>query len=118
MKELKPDRVPAPSGTGVIDDYWGPSKKLLSDMKFLEGLLKFEKDDIPPAVIKKLHERILCNDAFDPEKIKSVSTACMGLCKWVFALVEYDKVAKVVAPKRIALREAEATRDVQTIYFL
>lgn len=33
---------------------------------------------------------------------------CLGLCKWVIALSKYDKVAKVVAPKKQALAKAEA----------
>lgn len=44
--------------------------------------------------------------------MKTVSSAAEGLCKWVLAIVQYDKVAKVVAPKRIALKEAEDARDV------
>ncbi len=31
-----------------------------------------------------------------------------GMCKWVHAMDSYDKVAKIVAPKRIALREVRA----------
>ena len=31
-----------------------------------------------------------------------------GLCKWVHAMDSYDKVAKVVAPKRASLLQAEA----------
>ena len=46
---------------------------------------------------------------FDPEKVKKGSVAAAGLCKWVHAMVVYDRVAKVVAPKRAALAEAEAT---------
>jgi dynein heavy chain len=30
------------------------------------------------------------------------------MCKWVHAMDSYDKVAKIVAPKRIALREVRA----------
>lgn len=32
----------------------------------------------------------------------------IGLCKWVIAISKYDKVAKVVAPKKQALAAAEA----------
>lgn len=32
----------------------------------------------------------------------------LGLCKWVIAMSQYDKVAKVVAPKKQALAKAEA----------
>lgn len=117
LKEVKPEKVPNPSGMGTIEDYWGPSKRLLGDMKFLEGLIKFEKDTIPVAVIQLLHKRILNNEAFDPDKIKTASTAAEGMCKWTLAIVEYDKVAKVVAPKRIALKEAETMRDVSSSLF-
>ncbi|XP_068140477.1 dynein axonemal heavy chain 7 [Drosophila tropicalis] len=109
LKDVKPDRVPNPSGVGTVEDYWGPSKRVLSDMKFLDSLLNFDKDNIPPEVMKKLAQRILNNEAFDPDKIKTASTACEGLCRWVIALSKYDVVAKVVAPKKIALAEAEAT---------
>merc|ERR1712083_760793 len=36
------------------------------------------------------------------------SLAAMGICKWVRAMVVYDKVAKEVAPKRKKLEQAEA----------
>lgn len=29
------------------------------------------------------------------------------MCKWIIAISKYDKVAKVIAPKKIALAEAE-----------
>lgn len=32
----------------------------------------------------------------------------IGLCKWVIAISKYDKVAKVVAPKKLALMQAES----------
>jgi dynein heavy chain len=35
------------------------------------------------------------------------SVAAAGLCKWVHAMVKYDRVAKIVAPKRAALEGAE-----------
>lgn len=105
LKNLPPKKV------GAVEDYWEPSKKLLSNMKFLDLLLHFDKDNIPPAVIKKLEERILTNPAFDPDKVKLASMACEGLCKWVLAIKQYDKVAKEIAPRRVALREAETSRD-------
>ncbi|XP_055917464.1 dynein axonemal heavy chain 7 [Eupeodes corollae] len=108
LKDVKPDRVANPSGVGMIEDYWGPSKRVLGDIKFLDSLLNFDKDNIPPAIIKKLQDRILTNENFDPDKIKSASTACEGLCRWVIALTKYDVVAKVIAPKKIALAAAEA----------
>lgn len=112
MKDVKPERVPNPSGIGTMEDYWTASKKVLADMKFLDSLLHFDKDNIPPRVIVKLQERVLSNENFDPEKVKLASMACEGLCKWINAIVEYDKVIKVVAPKRAALEEAQANYNV------
>ena len=44
IKGIKPDRVNDPSGSGKkIEDFWPPSKKMLGDMKFLEGLCNFDK---------------------------------------------------------------------------
>uniref|UniRef100_A0A1A9WZY9 Dynein heavy chain 7, axonemal n=1 Tax=Glossina brevipalpis TaxID=37001 RepID=A0A1A9WZY9_9MUSC len=107
LKDVKPEKIPNPSGVGTIEDYWGPSKRVLSDIKFLDSLLNFDKDNIPVAVMEKLQKRILTNENFDPDKVKSASTACEGLCRWVLALAKYDVVAKVVAPKKIALAKAE-----------
>jgi dynein heavy chain len=40
-------------------------------------------------------------------KISKASSAAEGLCKWVIAMEIYDRVAKVVAPKKARLKEAE-----------
>lgn len=78
VKDIKPDKVPAPSGIGTVEDYWGPSKKVLGDMKFLENLINYDKDNIPPRVMQKLTEKILHDENFDPDKVKTASTACEG----------------------------------------
>jgi len=40
-----------------VDDYWEPAKKqLLADAKgFMDSLVKFDKDNIPDRIIKKVH---------------------------------------------------------------
>ncbi|XP_023288729.1 dynein heavy chain 7, axonemal-like [Orussus abietinus] len=108
LKDAKPDRVPGEGGR-MVEDYWKPSLRLLGDMKFLESLLTFDKDNIPERIITKIRTSILTNPNFDPDKIRNASTACEGLCKWVFALSEYDVVAREVAPKKRALAKAEST---------
>lgn len=57
--------------------------------------------------------RYVPNPEFDPGLVKNASTACEGLCKWVCALDIYDKVAKVVAPKKAKLAGAEADLAIQ-----
>lgn len=108
LKDIKPDKIPNPSGMGLMEDFWGPSKRVLGDMKFLESLITYDKDNIPPRIMDKLQKTILTDENFDPDKVKTASTAAEGLCKWTIAISKYDKVAKVVAPKKIALAAAEA----------
>ena len=57
--------------------------------------------------------RYISNPEFDPNLIKNASTACEGLCKWVRSMDIYDNVAKVVAPKKLKLAQAESELAVQ-----
>ncbi len=44
LKGLKPDKIPDPGGSGKkIEDFWGPSKRLLGDIKFLQTLHDYDK---------------------------------------------------------------------------
>ncbi|XP_012937339.1 dynein heavy chain 3, axonemal [Aplysia californica] len=114
MLGIKSERKPDPSGTGkMMEDYWGPSMKLLGDLKFLDRLKTYDKDNIAPPIIKKIREKYIVNSEFDPGLVKNASTACEGLCRWVCAMDVYDKVAKVVAPKKAKLAEAEGELAVQ-----
>lgn len=45
---------------------------------------------------------------FQPHIVQKVSNACEGLCKWVRAMEVYDRVIKIVGPKKAKLAEAEA----------
>lgn len=106
IKEIKPDKVPDGSG-GFYEDYWGPSKKLLNDIKFLENLLKLKDEGISSKAMKIINEKYLTNTNFNPDKVKNASIAAQGLCKWIIAMSGYDKVAKEIEPKKNALKEAD-----------
>lgn len=97
----------------MIEDYWGVSRKILGDLKFLESLKTYDKDNIPSMIMKRIRERFIDHPDFQPAVIKNVSSACEGLCKWVRAMEVYDRVAKVVAPKRERLKEAEGKLEIQ-----
>jgi len=62
---------------------------------------------ITPFCAQLIRTKYITNPDFDPEKIKVASTACEGLSRWLLAIEKYDVVAKIVAPKKIALKEAE-----------
>ena len=57
--------------------------------------------------------RFVSDPNFDPPVVKKASVACEGLCKWVRAMDVYDRVAKVVAPKKASLAEAESELAMQ-----
>ncbi|XP_075130611.1 dynein axonemal heavy chain 3-like [Leptodactylus fuscus] len=107
LKGIKPEKRTDQNGK-IVDDYWPSSKKMLGDMKFLDLLKEFDKDNIPSKVIAQIRRDFISNAEFQPAVIKNVSSACEGLCSWVRAIEVYDKVAKIVAPKRQRLEAAEA----------
>nr|XP_039250666.1 dynein heavy chain 3, axonemal-like [Styela clava] len=112
LKGIKPDHKTDGMGR-AYDDYWPAARKMLGDMKLLDSLREFDKDNIPTPVMKKIRERFIEDPNFRPELIKNVSSACEGLCSWVRAVEVYDRVAKVVAPKRKSLEAAESELEVQ-----
>ena len=69
--------------------------QVLGDLKFLESLKLFDKENIPVPIIRKIREKYITNPDFHPSLIKNVSSACEGLCSWVRAIEVYDRVAKV-----------------------
>eukprot|EP00798_Chlamydomonas_sp_ICE-L_P021154 gene21154-28043_t len=103
---LTPCKVKDPNTGQYSPDYWETAKKMMSDMSFLDFLHSYDKDNIAPEIITAL-QPLLKQPDFQPAKIKKVSQAAYGLCSWVRAMETYDKVAKVVRPKRAALKEAE-----------
>jgi len=107
LKGVKPEKIQDPNGNGKINDYWVPAKKMLGDMKFLQSLKDYDKDNIPVKSVKEIRDKYLTNPDFVPEKIRTASLAAEGLCKWVLAMESYDRVAKVVAPKKLKLAGAE-----------
>lgn len=61
--------------------------------------------------IDVIRKKYTSDPAFTPEVAKKASSAAEGMCKWVHAMDKYEKVAKVVAPKQAALKEAEASYE-------
>merc|ERR1719424_2248908 len=86
------------------------SIKMVSESGFLQSLQTFDKDNIPPAIIKKIATFVPLDD-FQPDRVKKVSQAAWGICMWVRAMEVYDRTAKVVGPKKEALAIAVAEYD-------
>ena len=55
MLDVKPVRTN--DGGKMVDDYWSSSKKVVSDIKFLDRLKQYDKDNINPVIIRKIREK-------------------------------------------------------------
>jgi dynein heavy chain len=112
MLSIKAVRIPDPADPSRrIMDFWGPSQTMLGDKEFLHKLKTYDKDNICPKIMGVIRATYQPNPDFTPENAAKASKACAGLCKWVLAMETYDRVAKVVAPKREALAAAELVLD-------
>ncbi|CAF0708408.1 unnamed protein product [Brachionus calyciflorus] len=108
LKGISPEKVNDPNNPGQkILDYWVPSKKLLGDMGFLKDLMAFDKDNINQTALAKIKKEYMTNPEFQPSRVANASSAAEGLCKWVLAMVKYDEIKKVVAPKEEKLATAQ-----------
>lgn len=106
MKGIKPEKKLEEGKP--FEDYWPAAKRMLGDLKFLNELKEFDKNNIPQSTIDKIQNNYLTNSGFNPALIKNISSACEGLCKWIIAIVSYDKVYKIVQPKKENLKQAES----------
>ena len=59
----------------MIDDYWGPAKRVMGDPKFIENISNFDKDNIPAKTAKLVRDKYLTNAEMNPEKTKSTVAA-------------------------------------------
>jgi dynein heavy chain len=69
-------------------------------------LFEYDKDHIKPKIVKAL-TKYVDNPEYTPEHVARQSKAAMSLCMWTRAMHTYSRVAKVVKPKRAALKAAE-----------
>ncbi len=109
LLDIKPNRIPDPDDpTKRIMDYWGPSQKMLAQANFIQSLMNYDKDNMNPKLVQEIQRDFVEHPDFVPEIIAKASKAAEGMVRWVLAMVTYDRVAKIVAPKKAALKEAEA----------
>jgi dynein heavy chain, axonemal len=72
MKSMTPDRTTDPATGKKAVDYWGPSKRLLGDMGFLQSLKDFDKDNINPDIMKKIRKDFIPHKDFQPNIVAKV----------------------------------------------
>jgi len=56
MMGIKPEKIKDPEGGNKkIDDYWIPAQKqLLSDPRFLQNLISYDKDAMDPKMVEQV----------------------------------------------------------------
>ncbi|NWV92100.1 DYH17 protein, partial [Machaerirhynchus nigripectus] len=74
---------------------------------FLASLKNFDGENIPEPCLKAF-EPYRTDPGFNPEFIKSKSTAAAGLCSWCLNMVRFYEVHCTVKPKRQAVADADA----------
>ena len=98
---VRPD--PDPKNFGKkIEDYFETAKRyLLNDPKELLEILKhYDKDNVNPALITKLENKIMNNKDFTYQRASECSYALKFLYSWVKAIYDYHKVYTETQPLR------------------
>lgn len=76
MKNIKPVQVSGKKLGKKIDDYWEPSRKMITDpTNFLNSLLHYDKENMTETVVKQIEPYIM-NPNFQPQKIIKVDIFC------------------------------------------
>jgi len=88
---------------------WNAGKKWMGAQSldaFLKSLVTFDKDNVPAECVDRVEKEYLSQPTFKPEAIRVKSVAAAGLASWVTNICKYFRIYQVVAPKRVALAEA------------
>ncbi|XP_018092353.2 dynein heavy chain 11, axonemal-like [Xenopus laevis] len=97
----------SPNGKIPRDRGWKAAKVLMSKVdEFLQNLVTFEKERIPDTVVKAIKDEYLSDPEFNPELVRTKSSAAAGLCAWVINIIRFHEVYCEVDIKRQALSQA------------
>lgn len=57
MKQIPPVKKLDMSTGKITDNYWQAAQKILGDLRFLDLLRSYDKDNIPSNVMKRIREK-------------------------------------------------------------
>ncbi|NWR46185.1 DYH17 protein, partial [Regulus satrapa] len=98
----------AENGKIPKDRSWTAGKVKIGKIDtFLASLKNYDGENIPEPCLKAF-EPYRNDPGFNPEFIKSKSTAAAGLCSWCLNMVRFYEVHCTVKPKRQAVADADA----------
>ena len=104
-----------PLGNEDPSQGWAAAKAMMNDANFLLKLKTYPKDNITDKQIGKV-SKILKKKTTDPkqkltlENLQRISRASAGLLQWVMAIVNYNRVAKNVEPRRHKVKAMEKAK--------
>eukprot|EP01028_Stygiella_incarcerata_P006636 TRINITY_DN270_c0_g1_i1.p1 TRINITY_DN270_c0_g1~~TRINITY_DN270_c0_g1_i1.p1 ORF type:complete len:4523 (-),score=1222.92 TRINITY_DN270_c0_g1_i1:192-13760(-) len=104
---INPSEVGDLKGRAIIKDSFPQALQMMVDQGFLNSLLNYDRDSVDDEIVELCQPYLQMED-WDADKARSASGNVAGLCTWVSSMCLYHEVAKIVQPKIIALREAEA----------
>jgi len=94
-------------GEMVLMGAYEVSVRMMGDTGFLSALFNFPKEQINDETVELLQPYFSAVD-YNFDAAKKASGNVAGLCNWCHAMCTYHNVAKVVEPKIVSLRAAEA----------
>ena len=74
------------------DRSWKAAKGMMGNVgEFLSNLVNFDKNNIHALAVKAMDE-YMKDPEFDPEFVRSKSSAAAGLCSWAINIIKYFEV--------------------------
>ncbi|KAL1259213.1 hypothetical protein QQF64_009790, partial [Cirrhinus molitorella] len=109
----------APRGRIPKDRGWKAARVFMGKVDdFLQALLSYDKEHIPESCLSVVKQEYLRNPDFHPDHVRTKSYAAAGLCAWAINIVRYYEVYCEVAPKRLALAQANTELETATVKLL
>jgi dynein heavy chain len=94
------------------DQSWATAKKEMGESSFLTKLKTLKPDEVTTNTLKIMTKRVSEPD-FDPEDVKTKSSAAGALAVWCIATQRFITVYRNVAPKRAALQAAMDSLEIK-----
>ena len=70
-----------------MDDYWIPGQRMMGDIKFLDSLRAFDKDNVPQHIMEKIRIKYINMELFDPNNVKKVRDNHRNISLIVLSLI-------------------------------
>ncbi|KAM9806325.1 dynein axonemal heavy chain 11 isoform 1-T1 [Syngnathus typhle] len=99
----------APRGRVPKDRSWKAARAFMGKVDdFLQALVSYDKEHIHESCLNVVKQCYLKKSDFQPDQVRTKSTAAAGLCAWTINIVRYYEIYCEVIPKRLALAQANA----------